>query len=165
MSRFTRSAPWLRNFFTASQTGFNNPGILSDEVSLVQVYDAGGFGLQDPGEFGTQITSATIAAGNTELILTTADEIFRLIAVSALLAAGVSPTVSLSLRSPTAVDVGTSVPTALNANHHQALIPINCYVLPPSTSLRGVHAAGDAATIVDWRVYGIRMPLGASPQI
>jgi len=166
MPQFARRARWLAELFTPSVAPTTSyPDRYSKDVSLTQPYDGGGWGLTDPGQFTTGVTSATSAAANTELILTAADEIFRVLAVSCILTAGVSPTVALSIRSPTAVNVGCALPVAITAGFQQPLLLLNLSVLPPETSLRGVHSGGDAATIVDWFVYGLRLPLGASPVI
>jgi len=164
--KFARSAKWLTHIFTPSVTPPSRyPDRFTDDVSLVQPYDGGGWGFAPPESWILVHTSAVIA-GATETILTVgAEEIFRLIAASAVLEAGVAPTVVLLVQAPDAANqVGISnviTPNTAQNIAFSTLIPI----LGPTHRLQVNWDGGDAATQIRIRVYGCRLPLGVSPTI
>jgi len=163
MSDFTRPAPWLRQLFTPSKTESANPGKLSNDVSLTHPYDGGGWPLTDPNSWATRVVTAAVALADTVLVTTGENEIFRILAVSAQVSAGVHPDMFVDISTATfAVGIsaqqdGASPPPApTNAQAFFLTTPI----MGPSQSLRGKHLNGDAATVVDWRVYGVIAPIG-----
>jgi len=83
MSKFARPASWLRQLFTQSRTGFANPSILSQDVSLTAPFDGGGFPLYDPDMWGKTATSVAEAAGTTAVYTVPANQISRILALSA----------------------------------------------------------------------------------
>jgi len=159
MSKFNRPSTWLRHLFTPRQTSAANPGEVSNDVSLNQPFDGGGYPLLDPTQWASVVVSATIAVDNTELLTTGPDEIIRILAISARLNAGVAPSAFIKV-GPSTGTVPCSPTIAALTAERQALIS-NCPILGPSATLFGRHFGGDAATIVEWGIYMCRAPLGS----
>jgi len=158
MSGFVRPAEWLRHLFTSSQTGPVNPTEVSDDVSLVQPYDGGGFPLYDPGQWAKEVTSATSAAATTVIFTVPATSICRILAAAAVLSAGVAPDVHFRAVAPTA-SLAISASQTLPAVE-QIGFSIFCPIIGPGHSISGRHFGGDAATIVIYRLYLVVVPLG-----
>jgi len=160
MSRFNRPASWLRFLFTPSQTKAPNPGELSNDVSLNQPYDGGGFPLFDPSQWAFTVKSATIASATTDLFTVPEDEIVRILAVAASVAAGVAPNVNSFATTQNNTRVSLSAPLLLVANGQRTGLTQLCPIIGPGHVFAGHHFGGDAATIIDWWVYFVRAPLG-----
>jgi len=158
MTKFSRSSSWLKGLFTPSQSKFPNPGILSDEVSLVQPYDGSGWPLWDPDQWFLSITSATIAAAATTLLTVPDDFVARILAVSARTTAGVAPSARIFVGGPL-INVGLGDLQLLTATPQ--VMPVQSPIIAPGHRLRGDHVAGDAATIVIYSVYFVQAPMGS----
>jgi len=159
MSGFTRAAPWLRQLFTPSKTAQPNPDRLSDDVSLVQPYDGGGWPLPPGGEWALQVVTAAGAAADSVLVSVNANEIARILAVSFGRNAGVHPTLAVDVLVQQTFTVGLSA-HVVSTTAIQTLLPISTPIIGPGHVLRGRHFGGDAATVIDWEVYFVRAPLG-----
>lgn len=169
MSRFTRSAGWLRHLFTPSQTESPNPGRLSDDVSLVALYDGGGFSIPSAESWGVTVDSAVGASQTTALVTASADppEIVRVYSAGLRQSAGAgAPEVLLQVQV-----AGTSITPPVSSVltvTGQAQVPpdfIQNLILPPGSILQGFHFNGDAATVIRYAMYVLRLPLGAVPGI
>ncbi len=167
MSQFSRRARWLNTIFPQSVApATSDPGIRSDDVSLVQQYDAGGFiARKENCFFGAD--SIAGAAISTEILTVPDDEIFRLIAGHVFTVIAATPQgaqfVVIDLDDPTAnvasITLLTTVPAVGGGNLSMAVFqPI---VLAPGTTLRGTHVGGDANTVTRWRAYGFPAPFGS----
>jgi len=160
MSRFARSASWLRHLFTPAHSKQPSPGLLSDEVSLIQPYDGGGFPLTPVGEQMIRVTSATIAAVQTSIVTLREDEIGRILAVSALLSAGVAPVARVNVNAPNGLSCAISQDLAAVGLNFNTSMVMDSPILNPGFELLGQHTGGDAATIVIWTVILARAPIG-----
>lgn len=161
MSKFVRAASWLRFLFTPAHTAQAGPVEVSDDVSLTAPYDGGGYPLFDPGQWITVTRSATVAAAITTLITVPTDSICRLLAVSTSLIAGVAPDCSVEMATQTDVNLCISE-LELNVPSGHTNIRTFCPILGPGHVLKGRHIGGDAATIVDWHVCAVIVPLGSN---
>lgn len=167
MSRFTRSAPWLRHLFTPSQTESPNPGRLSDDVSLVQMYDGGGFSIPAVESWGASADSAVGASTTTDIVTAAADppEIVRVYSVGVRQLAGAgAPEVIFQVQvAGTSITPNVSSVILLTG---QAQVPPNWIqnlILGPGSILQGFLFNGDAATTARYTAYILRLPLGAVP--
>jgi len=158
MSGFTRPAPWLRRLFTPSQR-FDEPGILSDDVSLVQPYDGGGYALDQNTIKIISLISNVGAAQNTPLVVPGANQVVRVVCVGVFLMAGASPTltnlqlVAGSLRSVSSPGIAVIPPNRIFVDNRAP-------ILVPGISMDGSHIGGDASTQLRWEVYLLRVPIG-----
>jgi len=161
MNTFTRPADWLRQIFTPSRFGWNPPSAVSQEVSLVQPYDGGGYATFPVGQWVLTGVAVAGATGEITLIDLPQEEIGRIMAVSVVWQAGVAPVCSTQIRLPGANPVGSSLdgtPTVLNE-----LFGINqrCPILPPGHRLLIRYHSGDGATVITARALVCRAPLGS----
>lgn len=164
--RFARRARWLTHIFSPSETPTTRyPAQYSNDVSLTQNYDGGGWGIPDPREMFLNVVSGAAAAARDTIILTTgADEIIRLIALSGHISAGAAPTAAnCSIFQPDAnISVGLNNVVALNA-----LIVVGMDglppVVPPTCELVASYIGGDVLTVINWRMCFLRLPLGTAP--
>jgi len=139
MTQFTRPAPWLRQ---------------------VQPYDGGGWPVEPTNQWAASFTTAAVAGADTTLLTNGANEIARLLAISFAVTAGVIPSVVVDISDGTvAVSISAFVvAAALGATNIGILL--NTPILGPGHTLRGRHFGGDAATVVNWRVYAPKAPIG-----
>jgi len=159
MSTFTRPAPWLRQFFTPSRTGFKEPGKLSDDVSLVQPYDGGGWPI-DPGVNKTgELQSVVGASTQTVLFTTEQDEISRLVTVGAILDAGGVPAGLVHLDHSGGPSVPICEHFTLDTAYYRSM-PLYAAIVGPMVRVRGFVVGGDASTQVTWRWMEYRVPVG-----
>jgi len=164
--KFARSAKWLTHLFTPSVTPPSRyPDRYSEDVSLTQPYDGGGWGIAPPEAWIANHLTAIAAAGTETILTVLEDEIFRLIGASVALEAGVAPNVMMLVQAPdAAITVGISEIVVPNITQTRAFVTFPP-VLGPTHLLQVNWDAGDAATRVRIRVYGCRLPLGVSPTI
>lgn len=160
MSGFVRPADWLRHLFTSSRTAPVNPVEVSDDVSLNQPYDGGGFPLWDPGQWISTVTSVAVAAGETTLLTVPDNQIARILGVSAQLSAGVAPTVHLRVISQSNARVGLSPLVLMLASARRQSIELQTPIIGPGHLLSGAHFGGDVLTKVAWAVYFVQAPIG-----
>lgn len=161
MSKFSRSASWLKQLYTPSSTGWREPGQLSPDVSLTSPYDGGAYPLLDPSQWLLgAVVSATVAAGSTTLFTVPVTEIARVLAVSATVTAGVAPQLQLQVRTLANDNVIVSE-SVLAVAAIRTGIQVFTPIVGPGHLIIGRHTAGDAATIVSWDLYVARAPLGS----
>jgi len=81
MSQFSRRARWLNTLFPASVAPqVRDPGQRSDDVSLVQPYDGGGYGYQTaPAEWFRSFDNAAAAAGSQVAFIVPENQVYRII--------------------------------------------------------------------------------------
>jgi len=158
LSQFSRRAKWLGDLFSASVLPrADDPGVVSDDVSLVQSYDGGGHGFE---KFFRSVlfTGATNA---TDIITVAEDEVFRLYAVESHSIvsgqASVLEALLINLEFPlTNVPVGNPPVLSNTPTLWETSVPI----MMPLTRLSVGYTGGIAATQIFFAVYGTRAPLG-----
>lgn len=158
MSGFVRPAPWLRRLFTPSQTAPVNPIEVSDDVSLIQPYDGGGYPLFDPSQWSSEVVSVAGAAATTVLYTVGAESVVRLLAAAGILSAGVVGSLHLRVEAG-AISLAIS-PNVATPAVEQVNLPLQCPVIGPGHIISGRHFGGGAATVVTWRLYLVEAPLG-----
>ncbi len=164
MSSFVRPSDWLRQLFTASRTAHVHPSKVSNDVSLVSDYAGGGWGMVDPESTVVQVTSAALATGSMQIIAAGANEIVRILAISANLGAGVAPFCNIFARPPVALQaVYLHTGLTLLAADSQAFVPLSTPLILPTFTLNIFWSGGDAATVVQCQCMFVRMPLGTAP--
>lgn len=161
MSQFSRRARWLNVLFPASVAPQSkDPAVFSNDVSLVQPYDGGGYGLanQDwldflgtvtPGVFGTEI-----------VISTGPDELYRFLAAAVTLVAGAAPICRMIIE-PTSTGGEQPVtddvqPIGTTREVFDVLTPM----IPPNTNLEIDWNSGDVNSDLFVQIMGVRVPLG-----
>jgi len=83
LSQFSRRARWLNTLFPASVLPQSqDPGVRSDDVSLVQQYDGGGWGFPRPDDFVVGSPILDGVTGRHIFFTLPIDEYARLLAVS-----------------------------------------------------------------------------------
>jgi len=159
MSGFVRPADWLRQLFTSSQTGPVNPTSVSDDVSLVQPYDGGGYPLFNPEQWALEVTTTPAAAAATTSLFTCPDtSICRVLAMAAVKTAGVAPDVHFRVETAV-ISLAISVSQTLPAVEQIGFAP-TCPIIGPGHKITGRHFGGDGSTIVVYRLYLVVVPLG-----
>lgn len=159
MSKFVRPAGWLRHLFTQSQTTQVNPTEVSDDVSLIQPYDGGGFPLFDPGQWGLFVTSLVGAATNTVIIIVPDNKVVRLLGLGTFLAAGTVGTAHFTVLPTSGVEVPITPQIAVHATQLTGY-PIYCPILGPGHTLRSNFFGGGAASQIRYDMYYVEAPLG-----
>lgn len=158
MSRFTRSASWLRFLFTPSHTPQPGPVEVSDDVSLNQPYDGGGYPLFPSGQWRAEGAAAAGASRLQTLITVEANQICRVLAVSCNLTAGVAPDCVVVVQA-SGNDIVLSE-TAQNVGADFVGLDMHCPIVGPGHLVRGRHDNGDAATVIQWQIYYCLVPIG-----
>jgi len=156
MSQFSRPARWLRQLFTPSATGFQEPGTLSTDVSLIQPYDGGGYPFETRVQRDTQ---AAVAANTVTIISANINEIIRLMGLSILVTAGTIPTIFFLVLLD-GVELAISPRTVISAINQQNSVIHNTPILPPEAALQVSWAGGNASTVVRSEVLFVRAPIG-----
>ncbi len=160
MSRFVRSASWLRFLFTPAHTKQPGPVEVSDDVSLNQPYDGGGYPLYNADQWGLETTTTVVAAFRTTILTVPNDQIARILGVSAILATGVAPDCSVEVRPRSGITIGVSEQLQNVAGNRFHSFPLTTPILGPGQLLLGYHENGDAATSVTWGVFYVFAPIG-----
>lgn len=159
MANFARPSSWLRQLFTPSHTSQPNPDRVSDDVSLNQPYDGGGFPLWDEGQWASFVDSGVFSASDTNLLTVPENQICRILAVSAELRAGVAPNAYVKVAGASQVVISqwaSPIPPVVQ----RICIPLFTPIIGPTHTLIGSHHGGDAATVVRWAFYYVLAPLG-----
>ena len=167
MSQFSRRARWLNELFLQSKApASRDPDSVSDDVSLVQQYDGGGWLIPDtPDWFHGPFLSPAGAAGATALLTVPEDSIFRLFSIHVFTVvnpvATCNPIVS-QFATTGGVSLAHQLVTPLSPLGGASTFELNrAIVLPPGTFLYGSHLLGGAGTILSWNVYGCLAPIGS----
>ncbi len=162
MSRFARSADWLRQLFIPSRTGWEPPGRVAEEVSLVQPYDGGGFPIWPAGQYVLELTTAAAASGDFLVRTVALNQIMRLLSVSVRINAGVIPIcsyrVTLSAGGGT-VEITPKFTPPLSVEYYG--LELYSPIVPQGHDLRLRWRNGDAATIVRCSILYCIAPVGS----
>jgi len=164
LSQFSRRARWLNTIFPASVLPqSSDPGIVSDDVSLVSAYDGGGLGFQKVVDF-RQL--ATGASGNTTFVLTGPEEVFRLYCISthALALGGTTLLAGILIdKDQPLFSVSAGVIPILSGN--PSMWPTHIGMIGPNLDLQISYSGGVGGTIIGAAIYGFRAPLGTVFQV
>ncbi len=141
-----------------------DPALVSDDVSLVQPYDGGGYGFADPSTFCTRTAIPTAGATGGEIIITTGpDEIFRLMGADVAQIAGARPAAHIIVidkggsGESVAITQDFGTPPIGRIDAFPRFIGLT---VGPSCVLNGQWTGGDVLTQITFGVYGFRAPLG-----
>lgn len=166
MSQFSRRIRWLQFLFPQSVAPrAQDPGQLSDDVSLVQNYDGGAYGisaLEQP-DWWTFLILATAAAGDEVVFSVPEGFIFRFMRGDYFLRAGNAPFGRFDIQSDTFGTISATEETRdatvgpLNTLGGPVLTPI----VPPGADIRFSYHGGNASTDILARIYGSLAPLGS----
>lgn len=163
MSLFSRRARWLNALFPASVTPtITDPASRSDDVSLVQPYDGGGYPIPPVTNWFTEVTSA-VAAGTQLLLLTVGDDqLFRILGCGIQRLAGNNYTRAfLQVRVPNAtflVQVSNDIGVVDNIEQgiHQLVMPI----CPAGSQIFMFADGGNASSQFTATLLGVSVPVG-----
>jgi len=161
---FQRRAKWLNFIFPASEAPtVSDPGVRSGDVSLVQQYDGGGFGFQDPASHIIRKVIAVGATGTVDMLETSAEEIFRLVSADVInIAGGGTPTAFLTGISLASLDSCDLATVQLPTTGRPLRFPNLCPIVGPSTRIVAQYLSGDAAQQLSFAIMGFRAPLGTA---
>lgn len=170
MSQFSRRARWLDILFPQSVAPRTaDPGRLSDDVSLVQPYDGGGFGLgaADDPDWWHFVISATQASDDFVVFTVETGFIFRWMLADASVIAGGAVAGRFVIQAQAVPGGGSGVIDVQTRDSVSAsgLAVVNTQVPPivgPFSEIRYVYDSGDAATRVLARIYGVLAPIGTN---
>jgi len=166
LSQFSRRARWLNALFPASvlpQTG--DPGSVSDDVSLVQQYDGGGWAIPRLEDwFISGLTLPAAASGDTNLLTVPNDSVFRVFAISCFTVTLAVATVNVVISQLPLVGGVVVTPniSTLALALGQVNLDLNAMVVPPGASIRGAHFNGNGTTVLSWAMYGCLAPAGTA---
>jgi len=148
MSQFSRSSDWLRTFFTPSRTGWQPPGRVSDEVSLVQPYDGGGYPTFPPGAWIATTTPAVGATQTANMVVLDDQTVGRIMCLGFSFIAGVRPSLIGRILGPVANLACPITETKVSAEPVGQVEALQhfCPILPPGHTLEIRWYGGDAAT-------------------
>ena len=185
MSQFSRRARWLEALFPPSVAPrAADPTLLSDDVSLVQPYDAGGYGFRKitfPDSVGPTLVEITEpelsirdmlttigAVTSTDLFHIQENLICRILSASFIRVAGAAVAVfRLKVRAQTGSGVSEhdcmiapsiDATTLPNSRTH---IPLTTPLILPGTQVQLQMNTGDVATQYRVTFYMVVAPLGA----
>lgn len=164
--KFARRAGWLTELFTPSVTPPTRfPDQYSNDVSLIQPYDGGGWGMINSEAYITQAANVAGASGTLTIKDIAPENIFRFLSAAVILTAGVAPSVVLEIftidgsRSQSISSLVT--PNGARWTTFDLIPPI----IGPNHRIRAPWAGGDAATVITVSLFGPEIPLGVSPTI
>jgi hypothetical protein len=165
LSQFSRRARWLNSLFPASVLPkISDPGVVSDDVNLVQPYDGGGYGFADSSELVTRVTGVVGASGGFVILTTSAEEIFRLISADHVTVAGGLPDVWMIVIDNEGGGDSVHITQKIQAQPIGAsqILPLQGgpVVIGPNMTITTQWTGGDAATQISFGIYGFRAPLG-----
>lgn len=161
MIPFSRRARWLANLFTPSVTPTTKfPDRYSNDVSLVQPYDAGGWLLESPDNFVRQVTGVVGVSGTVPIVTVPDDSVYRLVTAAVIGLAGVMPNTFLEVLTNVNSMAISGVIVANTSTWVR--IPTPVMVFPPGLVIRGSWDTGDAATQVVFSLYGTTVPQGVT---
>lgn len=164
MSLFSRRARWLNIFFPQSVApAVQDPGILSDDVSLVQPYDGGAYPLVEPTDWLRFTILPVGATGSTVVATTGAEEMMRFLAADVYVLAGMSPSGTV-LRAVPPTGGGGDIFVAQRLSSISTLgTPFITHtpVIGPQTQMSVTYEGGNATTQLLVHIYGVIAPLGS----
>lgn len=166
MSQFSRRAKWLNILFPASVAPqVVGPDRVSEDVSLVQQYDGGGYNFNDVQQtFYTAQTSPPGASGEVTILTVPDDQIFRLMAAHTfnIVGSGGAMFSGIFLESPTGssraayIDRGNPPVVSQGA----LAFRVGNVVAGPGVLIRGNFSNGQASDVAQYNIYGFLAPLG-----
>lgn len=163
MSQFSRRARWLNQLFPQSAAPqISDPGVRSDDVSLVQAYDGGGIGFQEP---TTLIQEFTIPIGVTAFIdclVNSEDVVARIYAMGVRQVSGTDATVFMTVISGAGVVIGVAFrDVSVATTTRSPFITVSDFkILGPSCTLRANTLTGGADSLFAVQIYAAVAPLG-----
>jgi len=167
LSQFSRRARWLNIFFPQSVApASRDPGRLSDDVSLVQQYDGGGYGFAaEVEEEFIDVTQAVAGASGAYLLLQIPDdEILKILGCDSITQGGNAPTdaqITVQPTTPGGQPVSISQSEGLSAIGAQFTSwTFHAGVYGPDLDVQFRFSGGNAGTITRTKMYFKRAPLG-----
>lgn len=163
MSQFSRRARWLNALFPASVAPtVRDPNSRSDDVSLVQPYDASGWPFTEPENWITVVDGVAGAISTTDILTVPDGQVYRLLAASAFMAVVPSGSRQLFIRDRistpnSAVKIADDLNAAPDHGHFHIRNPI---IVPAGLIISGDFAAGGAGSVPRWNLYGVLAPEG-----
>jgi len=163
LSQFSRRARWLNQLFPASVVPQqSDPSVVSDDVSLVQSYDGGGLGFQEPSTLIREFIIPIGVADSIDCIVNGENEVSRIYAIGCRQISGTDATVFMTIISGAGVEIGigfrdVSVATTTRTPFILDSRPL---ILGPSCTLRGNTLTGGADSLFAVQVYSAQAPLG-----
>lgn len=169
MSQFSRRARWLNIFFPQSVApAEQDPGVRSDDVSLVQPYDGGGFPLSEDTAWMRFLNPAAAAAGVVAIFTTPPDQLFRFMGADVQLIGGNGPVAGCGLQIQPPVGGGGIMQVTerkffagATANDPVNFEAITVPIIGPNTIVFMQWAGGNVATDLIVHVYGNFAPFGS----
>jgi len=169
LSQFSRRARWLNFLFPASVLPQStDPGLVSDDVSLVQNYDGGGWGFAKPDDFIINSPILDGATGRHIYFTLPVDEYCRLVAMSLAFIGGGGNTViqpdiiddegtgnQVFIATPLQVNQGFLGPGGFESFRNLATH------IPPGGQLGVQWLNGAAGTTFTVQAFFARAPVGA----
>jgi len=165
LTQFSRRAKWLNTFFPASKAPqVNDPGTVSDDVSLVQPYDAGGYGF--PRTLRAMVSNHISTIGITGfnlLVETDEEQIFYIGAVSIFSLVGDATRITLNIieqTSPPRQAIIADNIVLLNAPLIFETFTSRVKIMGPNSHLRVDWENGQPAFQFNATLYGVLAPVG-----
>lgn len=168
MSQFSRRSKWLNNIFPASVSPqIVDPNRVSEDVSLVQPYDASGWAVQD---ISTYCERSDIQGGITGFVIlreVAENQVFRLLGADVALLAGIALT-EIWLNVIDSNGTGNQVQISniisanaggLNPGQTESFDRI-AKIIGPGCHLRADWVTGAVGTDFTIGIYGAIAPLG-----
>ncbi len=163
MSQFSRRARWLNQLFPQSTAPTqHDPGVRSDDVSLVQPYDGGGIGFQEPTTLIKEFEIPVGIAESIDCLVNGEDVVARIYAMGVLQVSGTDATVFMTVISGAGVAIGVAVrDLAVAATTLLPFVTISDFkILGPSCTLRANTRSGGADSLFRVQIYAAVAPLG-----
>jgi len=161
LSQFSRRANWLSKLFPASiSPTTKDPGQRSDDVSLVQPYDASGWAFQDSNSWAKRTDVLTGATGFSILQVIDLDSIFRLLGMDTITLVDAKPSILPSVIDREGTGDQFFLAKQTVSSNGGLIFELNTPIIGPGSSIRIDWAGGDGNTqfTVGW--YGVLAPLG-----
>jgi hypothetical protein len=140
-----------------------DPGIVSEDVSLVQDYAGGGYGFADASDLVTVETGVVAAQGGFVILRTSPEEIFRLISADHVLLAGGQPDVWMIVIDNGGAGQSVHITQKIQGQPVGAsqMLPLaGPVVIGPNMTITTQWTGGSALTQVTFAIYGFKAPLG-----
>lgn len=163
MSQFSRRARWLTSLFPASVIPTtSDPDRVSNDVSLVQPYDGGGVGFQEPANFSRRFAIPIGVSNSIDMIVNDEETIFRVYALDLVQLAGEDANVFVRITSGSgdSVFVAFHDITTVAVKPRPFQVVTDFRILGPGQTLAADTTFGGAASQFTIGVYGVSAPLG-----
>ena len=163
MSQFSKRAPWLNLLFPQSVAPqVRDPSVVSDDVSLIQPYDGGGYALGSEIPWHRFLISGPgPAAGVGNIFFVPEGELFRFLAADITLVGGVAGSAAIAVGQVSPATPGeTKVTDQIIPVGDARSMTVKTPIVAPLSNITVQWTNGDAATSYLVRIYGISVPLG-----